>query len=222
MPQSNTQLISSWDQGAGYFDDTGKQLIMVKWQSKLQPDYHRCKVIAVDVGTGGVTTIRRDPVVAIAPCPGGFDGFTCQVKIALGDIFGAAEDVWSSKMRDVHDAAMTKLPFAYIILAYDGVSSQVTRASAAVVTSSTCAGFTMTLPSMPPSYYTGFAGPTSAPGWPSAVPMPSFAVLRCADLEPWGGTTWWQGIRTAMGASVYLLFAWTWFKRLQPKLSLNG
>jgi len=216
-----TQLISAWDQGGGFFDADGKQLWLVRWNSSRDGYHETCKTLAVDVTTGGGVSVRSTPVATTTPCEG-LEGLACAVREALAVAEDALIDRTTDAVEGLRSAALQKQPFNFIVRGYDGVSAQLTRALAAVTTTSTCAGYTMVLPSMPPAYYTGFAGATSAPAWPTSVPQPSFTVLRCADFEPLGGTSWWQTIRGAMGTATYLLYAYSQLRRLQPHLALGG
>lgn len=213
VPGTYTQGITAWDQAAGFFDDQGRQLLLVRWDSELDPDYYECKTLAVDVADGGVNTVRSTPTDGATPCE--FSDLPCQigraVRDALASVFGVAEDLWTDALDGLHDAAMEKLPFAYVVLAFDGISTQLAAANAAVTSTADCPGVTLEVP-----LYYG-TSPFSA----SPTPFP-VTVLACAQLEPVMGTTWYQAVRTAVGPALYLLFAWSQFKALQPRPSLNG
>lgn len=208
FPATYTQGVSAWDQAAGYFNPAGTQLVLVKWTSSIDAGYYDCKVVGVEIA-GGVTTTRQDPQTRIDPCDP--IDVACGFGRALDDIFGAAEDVWSDAVTTAHDGMMEKLPFAYIVLALDGINAQLDRAGLEVEASDDCEGVTLPVP----LYY----GTSPSTPTPTTVPI---TVLNCASLEPVMGSTWYQAVRGAMDPALWLLFAWAQLKALQPRTSLNG
>lgn len=121
------------------------------------------------------------------------------------------DDIWGPSVGAVRAAALEKLPFAYIVLAVDGASSQLERLNDEVENSDDCDGITLPVP-----LYYGMSPTTPTP---TTLPI---TVLTCAQLEPFMGTEWYQAIRTALDPALWLLFGWSQFKALQPKTSLNG
>lgn len=210
-PGTYTQIVTAWAESAGYFDTDGKQYVLVKWTSALDPEHTTCKELRVDVATGGLDSIKKTPVATETPCPDGLDGIGCFLGSALREALGGAEDVWSDAVGSLHDAAASKLPFAYVVLALDGVNEQLSRAALAVESSDDCPGVTLNVPL---AY-----GVTNLSASPSPFPI---TVLTCAQLEPVMGQDWYQAVRTMMDPALWLLFAWAELKALQPKTSLTG
>lgn len=209
-----TQIVASWDQSAGYFSVDGDQLWLVRWDSSIDGYSHTCKVLAVNV-TASEVTIRETPVDTVTPCEDGLEGLACNFGTALREALNAGEEIWhdavSEAVSRIHDAAMEKLPFAYVVLAVDSITGVLADADLEVESSNNCAGVVLTVP----LYYGGSNLSASPSPWP-------VTVLSCASLEPTMGSSWYQAIRTAMDPALWVLFGWTQFKRLQPKPSLNG
>lgn len=180
----------------------------------------------LDTTTGGAAT------VVVRPPPGGGGGGAaascgpldpaCAIRAIFEVAGGALREAMLVFVVAGRNAAMEKQPFNFIVRAFDGVTTQLDRARTDLGSTSTCSGVTMVLPSLPPIAYTGLAGATTAPSWPSSVPQPSFTVLRCADFEPWGGTSWWQAIRAAMDPAIYLLWGLREMRKLEPRTTLGG
>lgn len=176
----------------------------------------------VDFGSGGQVEVQPgDPAPdtgVIRDCnQGAFDLSLIACRLGqLLDVFGGfvgavASDVWSPLVAAVRAAALEKLPFAYVVMASDGVGAQLAEVAAEIESSDDCSGVTLNVP----LYY------GTSPLTPDPTNMP-VVILRCEDLEPFMGTTWYQAIRTAIDPALWLLFAWGQFKSLQPKPSLNG
>lgn len=165
--------------------------------------------VTLDFTSGGNTDTYTKPTSG--GTIGSDGGETCaglDFGCALRNFFNvgrrAVIDLVSGAVNELRDLALTRQPFNWIVRAFDGVSAQLGRAAAAVTTTSTCTGYVMVLPTSPPVHYNTPAATFTVQTWPTSVPAPSFAVLKCADLEPWGGTTWYQNIRAAMDPAIYL------------------
>ena len=116
--------------------------------------------------------------------------------------------------------------FNFIIRGYDGVSGQLSRASSAVASSSSCDGLTIAVPTTPPL-------PTPTGGYqvnghviatipPPTATIPPLHIFKCADLEPLMGGDTWQTIRAAMGPAIWVLFAYAELRRLRPHPTIGG
>lgn len=108
--------------------------------------------------------------------------------------------------------AMSRQPFNFIARSLQGVSTQLTRATAAFSSTATCPGFEVSLP---------WAMWVPAAYRPTGDPL-TFYLLRCADFEPFVSTSWYQAIRTAMDPALFLGYAYAWMRRLQPRPGLSG
>lgn len=159
--------------------------------------------VTLDFTSGGNTDTYTKPTADNGETCAGLD-FGCALRNFFYVSGNALVDLVSDVVDDLRDLALTRQPFNWIVRAFDGVSAQLGRAAAAVTTTSTCTGYVMVLPTSPPVHYNTPAATFTVQTWPTSVPAPSFAVLKCADLEPWGGTTWYQNIRAAMDPAIYL------------------
>jgi hypothetical protein len=173
-------------------------------------------IVTVNYGTGG--HVQVDPEDEpdegdVRDCNGPFDLALVACRLGqLLDIAGATFDAsWTTTTTAIHDAAAAKLPFAYVVLAVDGMSEHLAAAAAEVENTDECAGVTLQVP----LYY----GSSPSDPTPSNLPV---TVLTCEQLEPFMGTSWYQAIRIAMDPALWILFGWAQVKSLQPKPSLNG
>lgn len=206
------QVITSWDETGGYFDASGNQLVLLVWTSVVD-DTSSCATVGIPM-TGGDVGSVNPPVPGTgpaynAPCADLASCIGREVRNAFESVLGSARDVWSDAIDVAHDAMLEKLPFAYVVLAFDGIGEQLSRASAEVEASDDCEGVTLNVP-------LGISGIS-----PTATTMP-MVVLTCEQLEPFMGTDWYQAVRTAMDPALWLLYAWSQVRALQPKASLNG
>lgn len=133
------------------------------------------------------------------------------VDVLTATFASVVHNLWGPAISAMRAAAAEKLPFAYIVLAVDGVGAQLARAAAEVDNSDDCEGIVLNVPL---AY-----GSSNLSASPSPFPI---NVLRCDQLEPVMGTTWYQAVRVALDPALWLLFAWSQFKALQPRTSLNG
>lgn len=176
---------------------------------------------SVNFGTGGAVETKPPDGPAgsgdgIRTCnSSNLDLIACRLGQLLDVLGGTVEsfvaNLWGPSVSAVRSAALTKLPFAYVVMATDGIGAQLALVTAEVENSDDCEGITLNVP----LYY------GSDPSTPTPTNMP-IVVLECAQLEPFMGTSWYQAIRTAMDPALWLLFAWSQFKSLQPRPSLNG
>lgn len=177
----------------------------------------------VNYGTGGtVEVLPADP----DPEPGEIRECSGQgalslelVACRLGQLYdvliatfnSAVGNLWGPSIAAMRAAAAEKLPFAYVVLALDGVNDQISRAALEVESTDDCEGVVLTVP----LYY----GSSNLSASPSPFPI---TVLNCAGLEPTMGTDWYQAVRTMMDPALWILFGWSQIKALQPKTSLGG
>jgi hypothetical protein len=138
------------------------------------------------------------------------------ILCGLRSIFAVAGDQALNAVQggvtSLRSALLSKQPFNFMVRASDGIGTQLSAAQAAVTSTSSCSGLTINLP------WSSFAPSTMFPGAPDIT----FSILKCSDLEPIVGTTWYQAIRTAMDPALYLLFAWHQVQRFRPKPTMNG
>ena len=187
---------------------------------------------ALDFTNGGRRVADVTPVAGDGPAACDFYNPICGIQrvfdvgrgalwqlIDCGDQTG---QTCTGGMAAVKAAALTRQPFNFVARAASGVAAQIARAQAATVTSSTCAGIALTVPTPAPVVLPS-GNPYGAVATVPPILSPlSFSVLKCADLEPWGGSSWWQAIRTAMDPAVFLGYAFVWFRKLQPTVTLQG
>ena len=170
--------------------------------------------------SGGSTTVTSPPEPADTPPPcAQFD-----VVCGIGSLFNIAQSAIVTAFQNAVTGVMSRQPFSFLFNSAAAATAQFQRAQAAVTNSSTCSGVAFTMPSLPPVTYTAFgAEHTSNPryyAFNGNVPSPSpfaFSALRCQDLEPWGGSTWWQGLRAVMGPALILGYAFQLFRRYEVK-----
>jgi hypothetical protein len=177
-------------------------------------------------------------VIVVTPPPDdSADGEGCDPALdnlgylgcVLGSIFSASGTLIRAFFNEVNARLMTRQPFAFILGSLGALTTQVERAQLAVSSTSTCEGVHFTMPTLPPVSYHAFgADKTSAPAYyvyNNNVPSPSpfaFSALRCEDLEPWGGTAFWQGLRTVMGPALVLGYFVQLTSRYRVKPVLSG
>ncbi len=213
--------------GTMTLDATKSNVVMIR-VTNAQGTAFRSVTLTSLTADGGGSSVAPIVVKAREVCDG-FVDVACEVRNlgrTIGDlltgVFDVGLDVLVGAYDNLYNVLAAKQPFATILGSAAAVGAQLARATDSVSTSSTCSGLVLTMPSLPPVAYTGFAGPTTAPAWPSSQPMPSFAVLACADLEPMGGTTLWQSIRSVMDPAIYLAYGFALLKRFQPKTQLSA
>lgn len=157
----------------------------------------------------------------------------CYLRGILVGILGALGTFGSEVLTGAYDtittALLAKQPFAFIFGSIGAAGSQIVRAQAAVESSDDCSGVDFTMPTLPPVQYHAFgADRTANPqyyAYNGTVPSPTpfvFSALRCADLEPWGGTDWWQGMRAVMGPALVLGYFVQLLRRYDVKPQLGG
>jgi hypothetical protein len=169
--------------------------------------------------TGGVTAGGTSSVIG-----GGQSSSDCgdiDPLCALRQVFniaaGAVSDLITNDdgtgaLDRLHDLALSKQPFNFIVRAYDGISGQIGRAVAAVTSTTDCPGITFSLSStVLPSTINGYTV------WPSGMTRPEFTILRCADFEDLVGSSWYQTVRTVLDPAIYLLWGYSQLRRLQPQ-----
>lgn len=212
-PITGTSPNTLYEQVMTGWGTVGSMRGIVVWRSGTDPDVHACRVFGPMATAGGIEIPRETPQAQLPECD--IYSLPCQIGIAIRDALDGGRELWESAVDeavgDLHDAAASKLPFAYVVLAFDGISEQIARANASVENSDDCEGVTLNVP-LP-------YGGSNLSASPSPFPI---NVLRCDQLEPVMGTSWYQAIRTALDPALWLLFAWSQFKALQPKTSLNG
>lgn len=129
----------------------------------------------------------------------------------------------------LHDKLVTKQPFATIIASGGVILGQLSRATGAVTTSSTCSGVSITVPltvttmTAPPvagvAMPTPPRAPTSIPGMAGRTTGPaSVTVLDCATFESFTSQwTWWSTVRTFMDVAVYAAYGYGLLLRYDVK-----
>lgn len=177
-----------------------------------------CRNFPLDVGGGVATVIKADPPKprddSCSTSPLGCtvqDTLTRLLTCPEVDGIEKCDDLWTGAVTGLHDAAKKKLPFAYVVLVSDGLNDALDDASVQVSNSDDCAGITLPVP----LYY------GTSPSNPSPTTWP-ITVMSCQQLEPAMGTDWYQALRTMMDPALWILYAWSQVKALQPKTSLNG
>lgn len=212
-PITSTSPNTLYEQVMTGWGTVGSMRGIVIWRSGTDPDVHACRVFGPMATAGGIEIPRETPQAQLPECD--IYALPCQIGIAIRDALDGGRELWEERVDEaigqLHDAAASKLPFAYVVLAVDGISDQIARANASVENSDDCSGVTLNVP-LP-------YGGSNLSASPSPFPI---NVLRCDQLEPVMGTSWYQAIRTALDPALWLLFAWSQFKALQPKTSLNG
>lgn len=212
-PITGTSPNTLYEQVMTGWGTAGSMRGIVVWRSGTDPDVHACRVFGPMATAGGIEVPRETPQAQLPECD--IYSLPCQIGIAIRDALDGGRELWETAVDEavgqLHDAAASKLPFAYVVLAVDGISDQIARANASVENSDDCEGVTLNVP-LP-------YGGSNLSASPSPFPI---NVLRCDQLEPVMGTSWYQAIRTALDPALWLLFAWSQFKALQPKTSLNG
>lgn len=175
--------------------------------------------MVLDFSTDSVSApVTEQPDQGVATPPPVCDAIAvvCNLQQLFAAPGAALNALALSTVQSIRATMLTRQPFNFIVRAYDGVSGQLALASAAVTTTSTCTGLVLTVPigatgTWRPNPY-GWALPTQPP----ATSMP-VTVADCASLEPVGGTSWYQAIRAAEDPAIYLLFAYSQLRRLQPR-----
>jgi hypothetical protein len=168
---------------------------------------------------GGITETQTGPSLTVPPPSCSITDPGC----ILRELFGVAQEALIGPVQGginaIRSAAMAKQPFNFLVRAYDGVGGQIDRAVAAVTSTSTCPGIGITPPlrALP-----GWPSPSQVPAWRTTYGVntygePTWYLLRCADLEPVLGSTWWQAIRGFLDPAIYLGFAYAEFRYLRPK-----
>lgn len=185
----------------------------------------------VDYSNPGTVTTYTPPPVLEEDCDSSDN--ICYLRGLLVGLLGALGDIGADVFTGAYDtltgALMAKQPFAFIFGSIGAAGSQISRAQASVVSSDDCAGVAFTMPSLPPIAYHAFgADKTANPQYyafngtvPTATPF-AFSALRCEDLEPWGGTDWWQGMRAVMGPALVLGYFVSLLRRYEVKPQLGG
>lgn len=175
-------------------------------------------------GGGTVTTLEPpDPTEVPTSCPQ-FD-----IICGLRSLFNVGASAIMAAFQNAYGALISRQPFAFLFGSAAAAAGQIARAQASVEASDDCAGVHFTMPTLPPVSYHAFgADKTANPKYyafngnvPTATPF-AFSALRCEDLEPWGGTDWWQGLRTIMGPALVMGYAFQLFRRYEVKPQLGG
>lgn len=179
----------------------------------------------LDFGGGGIVTTVEPPPPGDGPIScGQFD-----VVCGLRSLFSIAASTVIAAFNVAYQGLISRQPFAFLFGTATAASAQIARAQASVSSSDDCAGVHFTMPTLPPVSYHAFgADKTANPKYyafsgntPTATPF-VFSALRCEDLEPWGGTDWWQGLRTIMGPALVMGYAFQLFRRYEVKPQLGG
>lgn len=190
-------------------------------------------VMDLTFSTGGATVPVVNLPIALPETCGAVDP-----ACAIRQIFAVAGEAFRFAVFDsvygLRSTMLSRQPFNLIARAYSGVSAQIARAQAATSSTSICDGIPIPIPAPPSLPHTVLPGgdtwaiPTVAPFLPASgfgIPggtMPSAHLLACADLEPWGGTAWWQAFRTMLDPALYLAYAYGWVRKLTPTTTIQG